>query len=149
MFECVLNFKQGAATALYDDQQITDIDSLRELDDSTIKELCRAIGKAGHSISQISQNRLKLLVWWTKHMWRTSREVDDLTDIQYDRDIKPFQNQKAFEDDLEDAKEPAPPTMTLTQATAAACFTNMLTHLDKCRGSTGIPLGYVVRPTLK
>jgi hypothetical protein len=69
----------------------------------------------GHSTLQISQNRLKLLVWWMKHMWRTSREVDDLTDIQYDCDIKPFQNQKAFEDALEDAKEPAPPTMTLSR----------------------------------
>ena len=148
MFERVLNFKNGAATALYDEQQITDVDALRELDDTTIKELCRAIAKAGHSISQISQNRLKLLVWWTKHMWRTSREIDDLTDVQYD-DIKLYQSQKTFEDDLVDAKEPAAPTMTLSQATAAACFTQMTTHLDKCRGVTGIPLGYVVRPTLK
>lgn len=148
MFERVLGFKTGAATSLYDDQQITSVDTLRELDDATIKELCRAIGKEGHPVSAISQNRLKLLVWWTKHMWRTSREIDDLTEIEYDQ-IKLYQGQKTFEDELSDAKEPAAPTMTLSQATAAACFTQMTTHLDKCRGVTGIPLGYVVRPTLK
>ena len=39
MYVRVLGFKEGAATALYNDQQITDLDSLRELDDPTIKEL--------------------------------------------------------------------------------------------------------------
>ena len=39
--------------------------------------------------------------------------------------------------------------MTLTPATAAASFTQMKTHLAKCRGTTGLPLEYVVRPQLK
>jgi hypothetical protein len=93
MFHCVLTFREGAATALFDDQQITDFDSLRELDDDTIKELCRSITKEGHPISVIAQNRLKLLVFWAKHMWRTCRGVDDLTDIDYEEDIKPLQDQ--------------------------------------------------------
>ncbi len=29
----------------------------------------------------ISQNRLKLLVFWAKHMWRTSRGVDDPSEV--------------------------------------------------------------------
>ena len=33
MYVRVLGFKEGAATALYDDQQITDTDHLCELDD--------------------------------------------------------------------------------------------------------------------
>jgi hypothetical protein len=66
MYIHVLGFKQGAATALYDNQQITDLDSLRELDDLTIKELCHQIGKDGHPVLMISQNRLKLLVFWAK-----------------------------------------------------------------------------------
>jgi hypothetical protein len=45
MYARVHGFKEGAVTALYNDQQITDLDSLRELDDPTIKELCRQIGK--------------------------------------------------------------------------------------------------------
>ena len=54
MYVRVLGFKEGAATALYSNQQIIDLDSLRELDDPTIKELCRAIGKEGHPILMIS-----------------------------------------------------------------------------------------------
>ncbi len=50
----LLGFKEGAATALYDDQQITDLDPLRELDDPRIKELCHQIGKEGHPALMIS-----------------------------------------------------------------------------------------------
>jgi hypothetical protein len=63
MYVRVLGFKESAAIALYNDQQITDLDRLRELDDPTIKELCRQIGKEGHPVSMISQNHLKLLVF--------------------------------------------------------------------------------------
>ena len=109
MYICVLGFKQGAATALYNDQQITDLDSLRERDDLRIKELCRQIGKEGHPVLMILQNCLKLLVFWAKHMWRTSRGVDDLTKVDYNQDIKHLQAQKAFEDSLDNSKEPMPP----------------------------------------
>jgi hypothetical protein len=137
MFQRVLTFREGAATALFNDQQITDFDSLRELDDDTIKELCRSITKEGHPISVIAQNRLKLLVFWAKHMWRTCLGVDDLTDIDYEEDIKPLKDQKALEDSLDESKELEPPTMTLTPATAAACFTQLKMYLAKCRGRLG------------
>ena len=97
----------------------------------------------------ISQNRLTLLLFWEKHMWRTSRGVDDLSEVDYDQDIKHLQAQKAFEDGLDDLKEPDAPKMTLTPATAAASFTQMKKHLAKCRGTTGLPLEYVVCPQLK
>jgi hypothetical protein len=54
MYVRVLGFKEGAATTLYDDQQITDTDHLCELDNPTIKELCRQIGKEGHPVSMLS-----------------------------------------------------------------------------------------------
>jgi hypothetical protein len=149
MYVCVLGFKEGAAIALYDDQQITDLDCLRELEDPTIKELCHQIGKEGHPVSMISQNRLKLLVFWAKHMWRTSRRVDDLSKVDYDKDIKHLQAQKTFEDSLDDWKEPDAPKMTLMPTTAAASFTQTKMHLTKYRGTTGLPLEYVVRPQLK
>ncbi len=75
--------------------------------------------------------------------------MDDLSDIDYDKDIKHLQAQKTFEDGLDDSKEPDAPKMTRTPATAAASFTQMKTHLTKCRGTTGLPLEYVVRPQLK
>jgi hypothetical protein len=149
MYVRILGFKEGAATTLYDDQQITDTNRLRELDDPTIKELCRQIGKEGHPVLTILQNRLELLVFWAKHMRHTSRGVDDLSEVDYDKDIKHLQAQKTFEDGLDDSKEPDAPKMTLTPATAAASFTQMKMHLAKCRGTTGLPLEYVVRPQLK
>ncbi len=39
--------------------------------------------------------------------------------------------------------------MTLTPATAAACFTQMKMYLAKCRGRLVVPLDYVVRAQLK
>jgi hypothetical protein len=96
MFQRVLTFREGAATALFNYQQITDFDSLRKLDNDTIKELCRSITKEGHPISVIAQNRLKLLVFWVKHMWRTCRGVDDLTNNNHEEDIKPLRDQKAL-----------------------------------------------------
>ena len=82
-------------------------------------------------------------------MWRTCRGVDDLTDIDYEEDIKPLQDQKALEDSLDESKEPEPPKMTLTPTTAAACFTQLKMYLAKCRGRLGVPLDYVVRAQLK
>ncbi len=99
MYVHVLGFKEGTATTLYDDQQITDTDRLSELDGPTIKELCRQIGKEGHPVLMLSQNPLKLLAFWAKHMRRTSRGVDDLSEVVYDKDIKHLQAQKTFDDD--------------------------------------------------
>ena len=82
-------------------------------------------------------------------MWHTLRGVDDLSEVDYDQDIKHLQAQKAFEESLDDSKEPDAPKMTLTPATAAASFTQMKTHLAKCRGTTGLPLEYVVCLQLK
>ena len=67
-------------------------------------------------------------------MWRTLRGVDDLSNVDYDQDIKHLQAQKAVEDSLDDSKEPDAPKMTLTPATATAPFTQMKTHLAKCMG---------------
>ena len=57
MFRRILIFSDGAAASLYDDQMITTFDVLRELDDDTIKEICRAIKKPGGAATgyQISE----------------------------------------------------------------------------------------------
>ncbi len=75
--------------------------------------------------------------------------MDDLSEVDYDKDIKHLQAQTTFEDGLDDSKEPDAPKMTLTPTTAAASFTQMKTHLAKCRGTTGLPLEYVFCPQLK
>jgi hypothetical protein len=68
--------------ALYDDQMITALDTLQDLTDDIIKEFCGAIRKPGgdvpgHQISELSMTCLNLFAFWARHMWRTSRGVDD------------------------------------------------------------------------
>ncbi len=104
MFKRVLLFSQGVAEALYDDQMITTLDVLQDLTNNIIKELCRAIRKSGgdgpgHQISELSVTRLKLFAFWARHMWWTSRGVDDWTDTTYDK-IKTLTNQKTLKDSL-------------------------------------------------
>jgi hypothetical protein len=86
MFKRILLFSQGAAEALYYDQMVTTLDVLRDLTNDIIKELCRAIRKPrgdgpGHQISKLSVTRLKPFA--ARHMWQTSRGVDDWTDTTY------------------------------------------------------------------
>ena len=85
-----------------------------------------------------------------KHQWRTCREIKELTDVDYDDNLKPLLTQKGLEDKLNgESKEPDPPGMTLTTTTAATCFTQVKMYLSKCRGRLGIPLDYVVHAQLK
>jgi hypothetical protein len=153
MFRRVLIFSDGAATSLHDDQMITTFDVLRELDDETIKEICRAIKKpggaaTGYQISELSVTRFKLFAFWARHMWRTCRLIDDWTDVTWD-EVSILKNQKTLEDSYKDQKLPETPTMTLDVQSAAKAFLEMTVLLGKTRGISGIPLASVVRFTLK
>jgi hypothetical protein len=153
MFKQVLLFSQRVAEALYDDQMITTLDVLQDLTDDIIKELCRAIRKPGgdrpgHQISKLSMTCLKLFAFWARHMWQTSRRVDDWTNMTYDK-IKTLTNQKTLKDNLLDSKLPETPAMTLKPHSAAKAFSDMLIILGKMRGIAGHPLSYILRPSLK
>jgi hypothetical protein len=144
MFKRVLLFSQGAAEALYGDQMVMTLDVLQDLTDDIIKELCHAIRKPGgdrpgHQISKLSVTRLKLFAFWARHMWWTSRGVDDWTDTTYDK-IKTLTNQKTLEDSLLDTKPPETPARTLEPHSAAKAFNDMLILLGKMRGIAGHPL---------
>jgi hypothetical protein len=153
MFKRVLLFSQGAAVALYNNQMITTLDILQDLTNDIIKELCRAItkpgrGVPGHQISKLSVTPLKLFAFWAKHMWQSSREVDNWSDTTLD-DNKTLTNQKTLKDSLLDTKQPETLAMTLDPQLAAKTFTNMLILLSKMRGIAGHPLNYVPRSNLK
>ncbi len=89
--------------------------------------------------------RLKLFAFWAKHIWRTSRGVDDWANMTYDK-IKTL---KTLEDSLHDSKLPETPAITQDPHTAAKAFADMLIIFGKMRGIAGHPLSYVTRPTLK
>ena len=153
MFVRTLLFSRGAATALYDDQAVQSLDTLREINDDMIREMARAIRKPGdgiqgYSISELSVSRLKLLAFWARHMWRTCRSIDDWADITWEVVSIP-KNQKTLEDSLQDRKIPETPAMTLDMQSAAKAFLDMVVLLGKMRGISGIPLAYVVQYNLK
>jgi hypothetical protein len=153
MFKRVLLFSQGAVEALYNNQMVMTLDVLQDLTDDIIKELCHAIRKPGgdrpgHQISKLSVTHLKLFAFWARHMWRTSRGVDDWTDTTYE-EIKTLTNQRTLEDNLLDSKPPETPAMTLDPHSAAKAFSDMLIILGKMRGIAGHSLSYVPHPTLK
>jgi hypothetical protein len=155
MFKRVLLFlfSQGAAEAFYNDQMITTLNVLQDLTDNIIKELCHAIRKPGgdvigHQISKLSVTCLKLYFFWVRHMWQTSRGVNDWTDMTWN-DIKTLTNQKTLEDNLLDTKQPKTLAMTLHLQSAAKAFTHMLILFGKMRGIAGHPLSYVPHSNLK
>jgi hypothetical protein len=154
MYQHVLGFSPGAATALWEDQGIQTLEHLQELTDTLVDETCRAIQKPGgnekgHKIPIISRQRLKLLAYWARHLHGTSRKAEDIYIMTWD-DIKYLADQKTLEDNAKDGKDPPVPEMTLESANAAACFNQMRQYLRKIRSKTsGIPLDYVILPTLK
>jgi hypothetical protein len=100
------------------------------------------------SFSPARTEAVKLFLFWARHMWRTSRGVDNWTDRTYD-DIRTQTNQKTLEDNLLDTKPPKTPVMTLDPQLAAKAFTDMLILLGKMRGIAGHPLSYVLHSNLK
>jgi hypothetical protein len=153
MFKLVLLFSQEAAEALYNNQIVTTLDVLQDLTNNIIKELYHAIRKPGgdgpgHQISELSVTRLKLFVFWARHMWQTSRSVDDWTNTTYD-EIKTLTNQKTLEDSLLNTKLPETPAVTLKPHPVAKAFNDMLILLGKMRGIAGHSLNYVPHPNLK
>jgi hypothetical protein len=141
------------AEALYDDQMIMTLDVLQHHTNNIIKELCRAIRKPGgdgpgHQIFKLFVTCLNFFAFWARHVWWTSRGVNDWTDTTYDK-IKTLTNQKTLEDSLLDTKPPETPTMTLELHLAAKAVNDMLILLGKMRGIAGHPLNYIPRPNLK
>ena len=83
--EDVCGFNDEAAEAIVDDQGYSDLDELCRLDDKGADNLCSILRKsqtgpdgvvAGHSISNLAQERLKLAIFALKHQKRMSRGID-------------------------------------------------------------------------
>ena len=122
----LIGINEGAATALYDDQNIVGLESLRPLKDSYVKDISQAIIKPardrqGFPFPVLSQARLKLVAYWARHLQRTSRELDDWQETEWE-EIARLEPQKELEDSYKDAKAPPTPELTLDQASAAASF---------------------------
>ncbi len=69
-------FNTNAATALHDVQMLKDANTLSELDDDAIANICKAVSKdTGQSVAKITATKLKLVCFWIRHQIRTLREI--------------------------------------------------------------------------
>jgi hypothetical protein len=69
-------FSCNAATALYDVQMLKDAQTLSELDNDAIANICKAVSKdVGQSVAEIAATKLKLSCFWIRHQARTLREI--------------------------------------------------------------------------
>jgi hypothetical protein len=82
-------------------------------------------------------------------LYQTLREAKDIHTLTW-VDIKYLIDQKTLEDNAKDGKDLPVPEMTLELANAVACFNQMHQYLRKiCSKTLGVPLNYVIHPTLK
>ena len=148
----VFGFSDEAARALYDDQLLRSKTTLSELTDQTIDNIVKAIRRT-LNIAEISVERLKLAVFWIKHMDRVQRDVGIPARPLVKTELKEMlllKTQKQLEDDWRlSNKEPDYSTQTLDMASAAKTFDKTKTLLSRVRGVTGVPLSYVIRGKIK
>jgi hypothetical protein len=97
-------FSRDAAIALHDVQALEDAQALSELDDDdAVANVCKAVGKdVGQSVAKIAATKLKLVCFWIRHQYRTSRVIGGtqrpLVKIKYSGEIDRLQEQNREED---------------------------------------------------
>ena len=69
-------FTANAATALHDVQMLKTCSTLSELDNDTVANNCKAVSKdTSKSVARVAATKLKLVCFWIKHQYQTSREI--------------------------------------------------------------------------
>ena len=155
-----LGFSEAAAVALVDQQLLNKWETLLELDDDAVDNLCRTVrkpggGEDGHQIPEMAMTRLQLLVFYAKHLDRIQRKYEitgsNATNITPNlARITPYKAQKTLEKDwLKNNPEPKYEPMALDGSRAAIAFDQAGVILRRIRGATGVPLSYVIRHSLR
>ncbi len=129
-------FSRNAATALHNVQALKDALTLSELDDDdAVANVCKAVGKdVSQSVAEIAATMLKLVCFWIRHQYRTSREIRGterpLVKIKYSGEIDRLRQQKQEEEQWAAARmEPEHPLLTLDTSTATKSFDKVRTIL--------------------
>jgi hypothetical protein len=128
-------FTRNAVTNLHNVQMVKDAQALSKLDDDTVANVCKAIGKdVGQSVAKIAATKFKLACFWVRHQYRTSREIGGtqrpLVKIAYSGKINCLREQKKKEDQWAAAcTEPEYPSLTLDTSTATKAFDKVKTIL--------------------
>jgi hypothetical protein len=148
-------FTTSAVMALHDVQMLSkDAKTLSELDNDAVAKICKAISKdTGQLVAKIASTKLKLVCFWIRHQFRTSKEIGGtgrpLVKIAYSGTIDLLQQQKQDEDNwAANNKEPEYTLLILDTATATKVFDKVKSILVQVCGVTGMPLVYVIRVVL-
>jgi len=150
--EHVRSFNDEAAKAIVDDQGYNDLDELCRLDEKGADNLCSILSKsqtgpagvvAGHQISNLAQERLKLVIFVWKHQKRVSREIilSDMTKESILELDQQRQMEKSFTNTLDGYAQ-------ATFKDLAKTFEVVSEQLEHGRGINGEKLAYVVHPDL-
>ena len=146
----VLKVSDHVATALYDQQLLTDAATIAEFGDSEVDSVCQTLCRDSKlPIAELSMTRLKLLTFWVRHQQRTGRAIGGparhLVRVKL-AELNLLKEQKRLEDGWAvNNKEPNYTAMTLDLASAAEAFEKVKTILTRIRGVLGVPLVYVIR----
>ena len=75
-FKEVFGFTDQVATALYDEQLFKNATTIAEFGDSEVDSVCRTLRRDSNlKLAELSVTRLKLMTFWVRHQYRTSREI--------------------------------------------------------------------------
>jgi hypothetical protein len=149
-FKKVLRVSDFVATALYDQQLLTDAATIAEFGNSEVDSVCQTLRRDSKlPIAELSIARLKLLTFWVRHQQRTGRAIGGPTRhlVRVDlADLELLKEQKRLEDGwAANNKEPEYTAIALDLASAAKAFEKVKTLLTRIRGVLGVLLVYVIR----
>jgi hypothetical protein len=148
----VCGFMADAAKEITKNQGYDDLDEFYLLDGKGVDTLCSIVRKphasasgstSGHAVSNLAQERLKLVIFEMKHFKRMSCKID--LDSLTKKDIIAFSQQRQRELTFKNKTE------GFAQATfkdLAKTFETVMEQLEHARGVSGIQLVYVPRMKL-
>jgi hypothetical protein len=149
-FKKVLRVSDFVATALYDQQLLTDAATIAEFGNSEVDSVCQTLHRDSKlPIAELSIARLKLLTFWVRHQLRTGRAIGGparhLVRVEL-AELDLLKEQKRLEDGwVANNKEPEYTAIALDLASAAKAFEKVKTILTRVRGVLGVLLVYVIR----
>ena len=144
-----LGFSQDASVVVTGREGIDTLDEFRILSDQEVENLCRVIrkpggGEDGNAVALRAKNNLKLACFLLKYKHYTSRTItaDQIT-LDSVRELRAF---KAWTTDHEAPKQVE---MEFNHKTNwPTTIEAMEEHLKSVLGEEGVPLAYVIRPSV-
>ena len=154
MFERI-GFSSAAATLLTDEQGIDSLDEILNMKDANIENLCKVLRRPGGQnnsgnpdpgvkVSVRAEENLKLAAFYCRHQERVSRP----TTIAFITlsNVRALTKQRNIEKQtVKDTMEPP----TVNAKDWPRTMESIEEYLQQFRGTTGVPLSYVIRREIK